>query len=597
MNAVHGVLRAALLAALALPGVVLAQDSAAGQGLTAQQYREEFARRRAQVLQFYDTARNPGIAGAAVRYAAGRDLAKADSLLLASDQVRAPRGEMFWMYTVIGTYLHGRGKMSPDAERAVRRLWTSYAPYRGDTENHWLMYYMSLYLAAESWPGEPGPAWYNGRSSDENAREAREYLLDWMRITTTVGQGEFDSPTYLPEYVISMSLLAEFARDGELRRKARMMLDWLFVDFAVDHLDGMYLGGLSREGAQGAIEPRSNNASAFAWLYFLEGPRPSPGWLLYPALSDYELPDIIYRVATDRSAPYVSLERKRVRHVMRHGAERNPPVYKYTYVTRDYGLSSLQGGILQPIQQHTWSVRFRGGGAFSTVFALHPYWSGRELAMFFPEEEKMLTADVASTKGTYNQDCKWTSSSPCERVFQHENTLIALYDIPAGTTSDHIDAFFPATLDERVADSSGWVFCRAADTYIGYYPLRPARWMQCESDTPHWRLRSSDAQNGCVMEVRNREQAGSFERFAAALRSCRPVIREGAEGPAVTYLRPDGRRMEFAYPDRRLLNGEPVPSRATQLFESPFTQARTGGGVLTIMHGSERRVLDFRNRR
>ncbi len=40
-------------------------------------------------------------------------------------------------------------------------------PYRGDTENHWLLYYTSLYLMSQMWPDQPGELWYTGKSSAE----------------------------------------------------------------------------------------------------------------------------------------------------------------------------------------------------------------------------------------------------------------------------------------------------------------------------------------------------------------------------------------------------------------------------------------------
>ncbi len=164
-------------------------------------------------------------------------------------------------------------------------------------------------------------------------------------------------------------------------------------------------------------------------------------------------------------------ERKRVRNVIRFGSEKNPPVYKYTYVTKDYGIGSLQGGILQPIQQHTWSVRYLYGRPYTTIFGLHPYWSSWELGMFFPEELKPLIADVTASKSTYNNPDKWTGGSPFERTFQVKNTLLVLYDIPGGTMTEHIDGFFPRNLEERIVDPSGWILCKAGDTYVGWYPL------------------------------------------------------------------------------------------------------------------------------
>jgi hypothetical protein len=527
--------------------------------------------------------------------------------------LKEPRGDMFWMFPVIGAYLHGKDKMSPEAKAAVRHAWKTYAPYRGDTENHWAMYYASLFLAAEQWPGLPGTEWYNGKSSDENLADARGYLLHWMKITTTIGQGEFDSPDYFPEYATATILLADFAQDPAIRHRGEMMLEYILADFAVEHLDGQYLGGFSRIYQPAVFMPLNSGASAFAYLYFGTGKPTTSSWTLLPVISKFRLPQIIYNIATDRSKSYVERERKRVRNVIRFGPEKNPPVYKYTYVTKDYGIGSLQGGLLQPIQQHTWGVRYTYGRPYTTIFGLHPYWSSYELGMFFPEELKPLIADVVASKGTYNNPDKWTGGSPFERTFQHKNTLLVLYDIKPGTTTEHIDGFFPRNLEERIVDPSGWILCKAGDTYVGWYPLQEYEWIE-EKDVQgvvkpsvgvpvnvpkhqevgNWRLRSHELQNGYVIEVRSKDEVGSFEKFCFQLRSHLPhaTLKPGAV--SVRYRTINNDEMEFSFPEKRILNGAPVDLSTTPLFEGPFLHAAVGSEKLTMTYKDQKRILDFK---
>lgn len=588
-----------LTSALSIPGAAQ----------TREEYLKAYGQRAQYVLAAYDTSTGSYYA-AAVRYARNKDLATADSIFTAL--LREPRGDMFWMFPVIGTYLHGKDRMSPATKAVVRNAWKTYAPYRGDTENHWAMYYASLYLAAEQWPGLPGSEWYNGRSSDENLLDAKEYLLHWMNVTTTIGQGEFDSPDYFPEYAISMTLLADFAQDPEMKLRGTMMLDYLFADFGAEHLDGQYLGGFSRIYQPAVYKPLLSPASQFAYLYFDTGEPSQSGWIVLPALSGYRLPEIIYRIARDRSTPYVHRERKRVRNVIRFGTEKNPPVFKYTYVTSEYGIGSLQGGILQPIQQHTWGVRYRYGRPYTTIFGLHPYWSSYELGMFFPEELKPLIADVTASKSTYNNPDKWTGGSPFERTFQHKNTLIVLYDIPGGTVTEHIDGFFPRNLEERVVDDSGWILCKAGETYVGWYPLQPGEWIEehetagqaknaigrpTETDrsreSGNWRFRSHSLQNGYVIEVRSRREAGSFEKFSKDLRSRKPRATLKPASVSVTYTTLGNETMNFSYPDNRMLNGKKVDITRTKLFDGPFLKAEVGSQKLEILHGGKRRLLDF----
>jgi hypothetical protein len=567
------------------------------------------ARARA-ITSFYDTTSQASFYAAAARYAHRVRVAEADSMVISV--LKTPSGDMFWMFPAIGAYLYGKDVMSPEAKGAMRNAWKTYAPYRGDTENHWAMYYSTLFLAAEQWPGLPGSEWYNGKSSAENLEDAKGYLLHWMNITTTIGQGEFDSPDYFPEYAISMSLLAQFARDREMKKRGEMMMEYILADFATEHLDGQYLGGFSRIYQPAVFKPPLSPVSAFAYLYFGTGEFRRSDWVVLSALSAFRLPEIVISIALDRSVSYVHRERKRVRNVIRFGTEKNPPVYKYTYVTKDYGLGSLQGGLLQPIQQHTWGVRYTYGRPYTTIFGLHPYWSSYELGMFFPEELKPLIADVTGSKTTYNNPDKWTGGSPFERTFQVNNTLIVLYDIAGGTTTEHIDGFFPRNLEDRETDASGWIFCKAGDTYVGWYPLQPGEWLE-EHDAPgqektavgwprdlprsketgNWRFRSHMLQNGYVIEVRSKDEIGSYDKFRAGLRTHIPtsVLKPGAV--SVHYRSLDNGTLSFAFPESRQLNGKPVDLTKTRLFDGPFLSADVGSGKLTIKYKKHVRQLDF----
>ena len=64
---------------------------------------------------------------------------------------------------------------------------------------------------AQMYPNEPGDTWFTGKSSSENMREAAGWIEGWVKLTTTRGQGEYDSPHYMGLFFLSMSYLAEWA--------------------------------------------------------------------------------------------------------------------------------------------------------------------------------------------------------------------------------------------------------------------------------------------------------------------------------------------------------------------------------------------------
>ena len=556
----------------------------------------------ARQRRFLDVvSREPGVSiySLAAKCAVGRDIHR--TVIEFDSAIGSFHG-----YTLMGTFLRFRSILPDSTRGKVRDVFRSRGLYRGDTENHWVMHYTGLYLAAQTWPHEDGTQWFNGRSSDENFREAQEWLNHWMTVATTIGQGEFDSPTYMPAFLAPMLVLYDCATDPAMKTKAQMMCDLLLADFAVEHLHGNYGGGHSRDYPADIINPLAAQTTRVSWLYFGEPkretweeadflPRVRSSWeSVFAALSTYRMPDIILHIATDRSTPYVQRERKRVRNVMRFGDELNPPAYKYSYITEDYILGSLQGGVLEPFQQHTWDVTFVSEKPNNTIFTLHPYYSSRQLGMFFPEDLNVLVQDVDRYKLVYTSPDKWNSSSPYEQTFQNKNAIIVLYNIAPGAHHPHIDGFFPKTLDARTVDSTGWIFCRGGNTAIAFYPLKPYEWIDEEKN---WRLRSHDLKNGAVVEIASTHTVADYDEFTRRMRSQRVESKDFERTLTVIYVSLGGDTLAFTYDGLRLLNGKTVDLANTRFYDGPFMAAEVGAGIIELRYRDRARILDFQKGR
>ncbi|MFQ5639290.1 MAG: hypothetical protein ACE5IR_15005 [bacterium] len=490
------------------------------------------------------------------------------------------------------TYV-GRETLPYAYKRRMRELWRTYTPYRGDTENHWAMYYGSLYLISQMYPGEPGERWFNGKSSQENFVEARDYLLAWIDLTTSIGQGEYDSPHYLGMFIVPMAQLYAWAEDADMKKRAYMMLEYLLADFAVENLNGMYVGAHSRIYPKEAKEPGSEPSTGFAWLLFGNTrffPRSQAAIL---AMSGYVPSEILYRIATDRSQSYVHKELKRTRHRIRFSRVKNAPVYKVAFMRPEYAVGSSQGGLLQPIQQHTWDVTWAVDdprGVHNTLFTLHPYSSPYELGMYFSEQLGMITELVVRSKKTYDSPDKWTGGSPYEQVFQHEDVVIALYDIPPGTRFSHISGFFSKDLSLREEDASGWIFARGGEALMAYYPLAPYQWLPEDDGT--WRLHSTALKNGAVVHVAPASQFASIVEFKKAVRAL-SLKTKTEPRPRVTFETLKGDILEFTYGETPKINSQPVNYEDWKLFDGPFLYAEKGSRKLELRHGTLRRLLDF----
>ncbi len=534
-----------------------------------------------------------------------------------------PRGDMFWMVPMVLVMHAGRDHWNEEDWRFIRNLWRSYFPYRGDTENHWVMYYVSLYLASEWFPDAGPEAWYNGKSSQENMAGARSYILDWVRVTTSYGQGEYDSPKYIEEFVRPMALLAGWARDPELRQIGGMMLDYLLLDYAAENLNGLYGGAHSRVYPRDTLQPASTAAAALGWFLFNQGDAQIRGTLILLAMSGYVPPPILHRIAHDRGEPYVHRELKRTRWRLRNAGpdafevdgRSTVPVYKYSYVHPDYILGSSQGGLLQPIQQRTWSLIWREedpSGVSNTMFGLHPYSSPFEGTMYFPADWDTVTDLIARSKADYDSPDKLASGSPYEEVFQHKSALIALYDIPQGTRFPLIHTLFSRDLRHRVIDDeSGWIFARGGPVYIAYRPLAEGDWKPVDwtglmhGGAGGWfsagfeeYARGSESfvsrslKNGYIVQVAPVAGFESYGDFREAIRAL-PLEYSLEPEPAVAFTCLDGYELEARHGSVPAVDGVPLDYDAWPLFDGPFARAGRESRSLEIRHGRERYFLDF----
>ena len=501
-----------------------------------------------------------------------------------------PSGDMFWMFPVTAVAYLDKGQLTPEARQALRDSWRTYMPFRGDTENHWLLYYTSIYLMSQKWPNEPGDRWFNGKSSTENFREAEEWIKWWVDTTTHRGQGEYDCTHYIGVYVLPMSYLAAWSDDPTMRKRATMMLEYLMADYAAEQLEGIYVGSHARTDDRQVLEKWNGISSDLGWLFFGLGYH-TPHYGSYPfyyaVASAYEPPEILKRIATQRPDGVLHKETKRTRHRWRFHDEMNGEVFKTTYLRDDYAVGSDQGGLLQPVQQHSWDVTWKvpdPRGVHNTLFTLHPYSGLLELQAYFTFAPDPATEVVYRSKKSYDSPDKFLGGSPYEQILQDRDTVIALYDIAPGARFPHINGFFSKDLSMIVEDPSGWIFARGGDAWIAYYPLAPYSWKPIEGGGK--RLFSPHLKNGVVLQVAAASEFPTLDSFREAIKKL-PLQVSLAPTPSVQFRTLRGANLSFTY-------GQERDFSTWKQFDGPNLQAERNSGTLELRHGKQRRMLDFR---
>ena len=578
----------------------------------ANQRREAYHQRIDEVLAWYSAQAKPGVTyGREVilaKLARHEDSAAVSRAVI--EYMKDPGTGPFWMFPVTAMALLGQDQLTPEAKLAIRDAWRTTYQVRGDTENHWAMYYISLYLMAELYPNEPASSWYTGKSSEENVAEARAYILHWIDLTTTIGQGEYNPTGYIAEYAIPLGYLATWAKDPAMRLRGHMMLDLLFSELAENSLHGMLRGPNARTDEGNVVERWNAITSYFNWLLFGNTAPPAGygGWGMFFALSakNYDVPEVMYRIAVDRDRDFEARDLKRTRRRWRLSDQQMPPIYKTSYMRKDYAVGSIQGGLSDPIQTHVWDVSWdvaEPRGVHNTMFSLHPYSSNDSMQMFFSTyPEPMIPNLAVEGKPSYDTPTKVIGSSPYERVFQDLDTVIALYAIPAGTRFSQVNGFFSKDLSHLTEDKSGWIFAQGGNTYLAYRPLAGYKWAPYLHRNGGWAkeekalgdrlLVSEHLNNGTIVQAASASEFKDFAAFQAAIIAL-PLQFKLEPVPTVSFTTLRGKQVVFTYGAAPVVNGKRIDYAKWKLFESPYLNAEKGSRKLTITHGTMKRVLDF----
>jgi hypothetical protein len=112
------------------------------------------------------------------------------------------------------------------------------------SENHQLLFASCEYLAGQAYPERPFAN--SGLSGAEHREKARAKILRWLRYKFLYGFIEWHSNTYYEEDIAPLCALIDHADDEELKEKAAIALDLLFLDMALHSFEGYFVAASGR---------------------------------------------------------------------------------------------------------------------------------------------------------------------------------------------------------------------------------------------------------------------------------------------------------------------------------------------------------------
>jgi len=561
---------------------------------TNKNYVNGIEKRKHELLQYF--AKKPEVGDLFTAYAKlylERDKEKVNRYL--DKLTSVPQWSMFLCHHLIDFYLRFKDHLPESLKEQIKNYYTKNYWIRGDTENHWNLYYSGLLLAAQEWPEET--RWFNGKSSRKIIEESLMWFNRWIETTVTIGQGEYDSPNYTGVHIGALLSLYDLSKSQDVRLKARMMLDYLLSDYAVDYLKGMYTGGHSRETYYQVTYTNGHNGTTtpIGFLYFGENKinyeTAQLGFSVIAAISSYRPPFIIYKIATDRDTPYENIEVHRTRERFRYSTSPYNTIYKYSYMTKNYCLSSTQGNTSTvETEIHPWDLSYVSDESHGKIFFMHPYYSYRDLGKYFPELPKLLLPQINHVRPYMTSPDRWNGGSPYEQMIQYKNSIIVLYNIPDDDPYPLINGFFPKSLEAKNEDKSGWIFCKEKNVFTAVRILKPYIW---EEGDYFNRLRSYYGKNGIVMEVGSKDNYQSFEDFKNQIKSTSLNFDNFDSLLKAEYKSSDGNILSITYNGNHLINNEKINYKSWNTFDNPFLSCKRGSRVLTINYKNLTEILDF----
>lgn len=507
--------------------------------------------------------------------------------------------------------LHTRWEqqLTPAACDMIRDFMLKGVLVRGNTENHWLMYYTGNLLAAERWQDEA--LFWDGRPPIAMRREATRWILGTIERTARIGHHEYDSPGYQIEHMMPLIGLYEHTQDAHLRTQVERVLTLLTADMALEYFKGSWAGSHSREGYRENTWTRVGPIRTLQHLYFggedCDPDQHLHGFAIPALVASYRPPALFARMAWDRPVPQVVKKTKAPRNIIRHTDVYAGPVRKTTYMSRSFALGSAQINLpctsAGPIDLVSWDLTWSGAKHEAKITCNHPFQGPERFSAFLPPYPHNARRDVGGGKPYLQSVDRLFGASPFERIVQHEGAALVTYRLPADDEAPYANLFLPMSTDW--VETDGWLFGDMGDFYVGVRPLAEHHWWRIRESRNDaimvsngdlidgWLLRIEGPTPGIAIEAVEATDAGSFAQFCERRVAAGLDLDAWEKAGKVTLTTLAGDQLELNFDGAHRINGEVIDYDSWPLYGAPEAQGEVNTGRMRFGSGDDIVDVDF----
>ncbi len=503
----------------------------------------------------------------------------------------------FDKHALVHTWLLCRDQMPPALTAKIKayvalwrhREWKGYGAM-----NYRLMMDGSGFLAAEQWPDLVDA---DGLNSDQIQAATKQRLLGYFTDIVHHNFPEYESPTYYGIDLAAMKMIADFAKDAEVKQRATLTLDWMMLSLACSWNQGYNTASCGRAkywGSTNTSPDAMDDTAAIAWLYF-GGNRPvrprgmnEGGSIWFACPGNYRPPRLFTDIANDRQSP-----------VLYHGSVilgKNESVRCTIYHSPTYSLASQFEYLDAPTS----------GLYKETRREMLKWISDKSSSTFCPLQENprrpyKLQENIRNAFG-YGEN-------PFGACLQDHGTLIGVYAVPVYYPFYKLYAPFTESgaIVKRV-EKQGWVICHAGSMLFAFKPVKPYSWGKPQQgEDVLW----SDARvNGWVLETSPLgPYAGDgvdaeLDRFADALLAKTKMDFDESNPalPRLTYTSLSGHVLDLTarphgqpYTDQHKVDGQTINYMDFPLLDNPWVHQDVDGDILSLKHGKSSLIYNFSN--
>jgi hypothetical protein len=508
------------------------------------------------------------------------------------------------------------------------------------SENHQILFASAEYLTGQLYQDVVFSS--SGLTGAQHMQKARNRMNDWFEMRWNYGFIEYNSEVYYKEDIGALINIIDFVEDEEIVTKARIIMDLLMYDVAVQNIHSMLVStsGRAYEGnRKGGPNVSLGGATDYFWG---SGNKIRSGMVHGMMYSDkYDLPEVIKEIARDTSIVIIKQKNglnlsdlkaegfggtdnrsmmmqwgmeafsnhEIIENSMTHIRQHNMFSNDFIKDFRDFDYTLLRVSRLMPLiskilNPQSNGVAIQQGNTYTyktpdyTLYTSQNYHPGTYgdqhhiAGMNVGNHFSIFHLHPALEKEVKNQSPNyWVGYGHLPHTVQHERVSLAIYQIPEKKGMmekdllDYTHAYFPTSLYDSTVVMQNYALGKKGDTYSAFIGaneiyIRPG----CDDD-----LIQKGKRTFWITEAGSKNEDGSFEDFCQRIMSNSLIF--DPEKLALTYVS-SNTNYKLDFGGDFYVNDQLVDTDYPR-FDAPYVQAPYKPEKVLISHAGKSLMLDF----